>query len=349
MAIAINLAKTTNNQTLPNPNVAAILVKDNKIIATGIHLAPGEDHAEIIAIKKAGSSTSGSTLYVTLEPCSHFGKTPPCVDAIIQAKITTVVCAMSDPNPLVNNQGINKLKAHGIIVITNILENDAQNLNKVFIHNIKTKLPYITVKAGLSLDGKIACHNGTSKWITNNTSRQDSHQERTQYNGILVGVNTVLSDNPSLTPYLVNNAKNKPIRIILDTTLKTPTSAKVIQDTSTPTYLVSKYNSDKYKEFDHIKVLSVPSMDMTDILRVLFNHNIYSIFVEGGSSIYTSLFSQDLVNQLILYYSPQLIGGTNSKSLFDGIGYDNLQNNPKYTLIEHKVINSDIKLILERN
>lgn len=285
-----------------------------------------------------------------MEPCAHFGKTPPCADAIINAGISEVVVANLDPNPLVAGKGIQKLLDAGIKVVNGILNTEAAQLNQVFFHNIKTKLPYITLKAGMSLDAKLCSKTGYSQWITDIESRTDAHKYRTTHEGILVGVNTIITDNPSLTAYLVEGNPRNPLRIILDSQLTTPLSSKVVQDNAAKTMIITT-NQDKdlhTKYTQHGVIIEVVAiMDLYSILVMLYQHNVYSILVEGGEKIYSSFLDAKLVNQLITYISPQLIGSKDAKHLFAGNGFATLADNLKLTFTEIKQLGNDVKLVAQ--
>lgn len=238
MRLALDLAKSTQGQTSPNPVVGAVIVKNHQIIGMGAHLKAGEPHAEVHAIGMAGEKAKGATLYVTLEPCSHFGKTPPCSNLVIATGIKKVFVATTDPNPQVAGTGIERMRQAGIEVEIGLLQEEAREVNKLFFYNIRTGLPYVTLKSAVSLDGKTATITGESKWITGEEARADVHQLCHEHDAILVGVNTVLIDDPSLTARIKNGAKN-PIRVILDTHLRTPLNAKVINDKAAPTWIVT--------------------------------------------------------------------------------------------------------------
>lgn len=351
MQQVINLAQMIDEtQTRPNPRVAAIVVKNEQIVGMGAHLKTGEAHAEIHALDQAQEKSRGATLYVNLEPCAHFGKTPPCADAIINAGIAEVVIANLDPNPLVAGKGIQKLLDAGIKVVENILSDEAAQLNQVFFHNIKTKLPYISLKTGMSLDAKLCTKTGHSQWITSLESRSDAHNYRTCHEGILVGVNTVIADNPSLTSYLVAGTPRNPLRIILDRELKTPLMSKVVQDNAAQTMLITtNQNQDLHAKYAQYGVLIkvVANMELKSILSMLYQHNVYSILVEGGEKIYSSFLDNKLVNQIISYISPQLIGSKDAKHLFAGNGFATLADNLKLKFTEVKQLGNDVKLVAQ--
>lgn len=352
MQQVISLAQMIDEtQTRPNPRVAAIVVKDGQVVGIGAHLKSGEAHAEIHALNQAQEKARGATIYVNLEPCAHFGKTPPCADAIINAGIAEVIVANLDPNPLVAGKGLQKLIDAGINVIVGILSTDAAQINQIFFHNIKTQLPYITVKAGMSLDAKLCSKTGHSQWITDIESRKDAHHYRAKHEGILVGVNTVITDNPSLTTHLIDGNARNPIRIILDSELKTPLASKVVQDKLAKTIIVTcNQESSLHREYLQygVEVIQVTNMlDLKNILTLLYKHNIYSILVEGGEKIYSSFLDAKLVNQLITYISPQLIGSKDAKHLFAGNGFATLADNLKLKFTEIKQLGNDVKLVAQ--
>jgi diaminohydroxyphosphoribosylaminopyrimidine deaminase/5-amino-6-(5-phosphoribosylamino)uracil reductase len=349
MQKVLELTNTIGVQTRPNPKVACILVKNSRIIGTGIHLNKGSEHAEIYALNQAGNNAKDATLYVNLEPCSHYGATPPCADAIIKYGVKTVVIANDDPNPLVSGQGIQKLKDAGIEVITNVLANEAQQINQVFFHNITQNLPYITLKVGMSIDGRIATKDNLSKWITGIESRTNAHHYRAENEGILIGVDSVIKDDPNLTPYLVDGHINSPIRIILDSSLRTPIDAKLITDNSAKTWVItnSQNNLNKFEKFSHVKIIQMPTMDIKSILHELYKNGIYTLMVEGGEKIYSSLIDAKLVNQIVTYISPQIIGSTNAKHFIAGNGFGDLVQNLKCKIISSCQLGNDLKVVYE--
>lgn len=350
MQHVLQLARLAPVQTRPNPQVASIVVKNHKIIGTGIHLQSGEPHAEVFALKQAGSNAQGATLYVNLEPCSHHGKTPPCADAVIAAGITTVVIANQDPNPLVAGLGIKKLQAAGIDVIVGILADEAWEINKVFFHNIQTKTPYVTLKAGMSLDARIATKENKSQWITSLESRQDAHQYRITHEAILVGVGTVMHDNPSLLPHLVANPVRVPIRVVLDTNLVTPLDSQVVCDKQAPTWIVTTNTASTAHQayLDHgCQIITVANMEIKTILHELYQRSIYTLLIEGGEKIYSSFLDAKAVNQIVTYISPQLIGSTQAKHLFAGVGFNDLQTNLHCKFTSYQQLGTDIKLVSE--
>lgn len=350
MKMAIALAKETLGQTTPNPVVGAVVVKNGRILGIGAHLKAGEPHAEVHAIQMAGENAQGATIYVTLEPCSHFGKTPPCADLIIKSGIKRVVVASVDPNPKVAGQGIKKLQDAGIEVEVGLLKEKADELNEVFFHYIQSKTPYVTLKSAISLDGKIATVTGESKWITGEEARLDVHRYRHQHDAILVGINTVLKDDPSLTTRLSGDGKN-PIRVILDTHLRTPLTSKVVTDNLAETWIVVGNNVDANKQAEFtkrsIKVIQLQQekIEIMPLLKTLGELGVTSLFVEGGASINGSFLKEKAVQQIITYIAPKLIGGSDTPTSFGGSGVQSLSDALQVNIQSVEKIGDDIKII----
>ncbi|WP_066064696.1 bifunctional diaminohydroxyphosphoribosylaminopyrimidine deaminase/5-amino-6-(5-phosphoribosylamino)uracil reductase RibD [Neobacillus soli] len=352
MNLALNLAEGTLGQTSPNPVVGAVVVKDNQIIGMGAHLKAGEPHAEVHAIGMAGEKAKDATLYVTLEPCSHFGKTPPCADLIIKAGLGRVFVATTDPNPEVAGTGIDRLRKAGIEVEVGVLQDEARELNKVFFYNIQTGLPYVTLKSAASLDGKTATVTGESMWITGEEARNDVHQIRHQHDGILAGVNTVLKDNPSLTTRIPAGGKN-PIRIIMDTQLRTPLNAKVIIDQQASTWIVTGAEVDQKRviQFNElgIEVIKMESqrISIKDMLIILGKRGITSLFVEGGAEVHGSFLKERAFQQVITYVAPKLIGGKHAPTSFGGQGIEKIADAISLNIKKVDLIGKDIRIIAQ--
>ena len=351
MQQVLQLARMTPRQTLPNPQVAAIVIKDQQILGIGTHLFAGGPHAEIYALNQAGDKAAGATLYVNLEPCAHFGRTPPCIEAVIKAKIAKVYVANLGPNPLVSGKGVAALRAAGIDVETGLCADEAAEINRVFFHNMRKQMPYVTLKAGMSLDGRIATKENRSQWITGVESRIDAHQYRVNHQAILVGVNTVITDNPSLTPHMLTNPEAVPIRIVLYRNLRTPLDAKLINDGAAPTWIITS-NPDAILHQQYIvrsvRVLQVAELTIKTVLTTLYQNGICSLLAEGGEQIYSSFIDSGYVDQLVCYYSPQLIGSTQAKHLFAGNGFADLQSNMKFKISEVKQLGNDVKIVSVR-
>lgn len=352
MTLAINLARAAEGQTSPNPQVGAVLVKDGQIIGMGAHLKAGEHHAEVHAIKMAGEKAEGATLYVTLEPCSHFGKTPPCSNLVIESGIKKVFVASVDPNPLVGGAGIKKMIEAGIDVQVGLLEEEAIALNKVFFHYISTGLPYVTLKSATSLDGKTATVTGESKWITGEEARKDVHQFRHTHDAILVGVNTVIKDNPSLTTRLEAGGKN-PIRVILDSTLRTPLESRIVNDQAAETIIVtgSGTEPERVRQFSDQSIeiikLETAKIGISDMLEKLGERGITSIYVEGGAEVHGSFLKEKAFQRVITYIAPKLLGGKSAPAAFGGEGIARLEETVPLEIMDVKQIGQDIRIIAE--
>jgi diaminohydroxyphosphoribosylaminopyrimidine deaminase/5-amino-6-(5-phosphoribosylamino)uracil reductase len=353
MRFALTLANQAAGQTSPNPSVGAVIVKDNEIAGFGAHLHAGGPHAEVHAVNMAGEKAYQATIYVTLEPCSHYGKTAPCADLLIETGIKRAVIACLDPNEKVAGKGIEKLRKAGIEVDVGILREEAEVLNQVFFHHIRNKTPYVTVKSAVSLDGKTATAAGESKWITGEAARLDVHQYRHQHDAILAGVNTVIADNPSLTTRLPGGGRN-PVRVILDNTLRTPADAKVVTDQKAATWIfigsmVTAQAQLPFAEQQHVKLLQVKTekVDIEEVLQILGEKGITSVFVEGGSEINGSLLERKQMNQIITYIAPKLIGGKGAPTSFSGAGFQNMSEVLDLEIKSIETIGRDIKIVAE--
>ncbi|TKD69244.1 bifunctional diaminohydroxyphosphoribosylaminopyrimidine deaminase/5-amino-6-(5-phosphoribosylamino)uracil reductase RibD [Pseudalkalibacillus hwajinpoensis] len=343
MNFAINLAKYTKGQTNPNPPVGAVLVKNNQIVGYGTHLFAGGSHAERVAIEVAGEQAEGSTLFLTLEPCNHHGKTPPCTDLIIEKGIKKVVIGAIDPNPQVSSKGIKKLKSQGIKVEVGILENECNELLDAFSHYITTKRPYVTIKTAVSLDGKMATAYGESKWISNAESRKDTHTLRHESSAILVGVETVIKDNPSLTSRLEFGGKN-PIRIILDSDLRIPLSSKVLTDNEATTIILTRKENDNFYLGTNVKVVGLENgpYDISEVVNYLGEQQIMSLLVEGGAKVISNFMKSRIYNRVIVYEAPIIIGGE-GLSPFQDFKINSISQSLEYDLKEVKQIKDNIK------
>ncbi len=329
MRLALELAGNAKGRPSPNPLVGAVIVKDNRVVGCGWHRKAGTPHAEIHALRQAGELARGADVYVTLEPCAHYGKTPPCANALVEAGVKRVYAAIKDPNPKVAGGGFRVLKEAGIEVSYGFLEDEARRLNEVFLKWIEYKQPFIALKVAMTLDGKIATASGESKWITNEKSREYGYKLRDIYDGIMVGINTVISDDPLLTAR-VEGGKN-PVRIILDSKLRIPLNAKVLTDRSARTIIATTSNADK----DRIKhltkmgaeILLVDSYDTANhsvnidkLLTMLAQRDICSILVEGGGEVNGNLVEHKLVDKIYFFIAPKLIGGKQARNPVLGKG-----------------------------
>lgn len=370
MRRAIELAQKGLGFTNPNPMVGAVIVKDGKIIGEGYHERCGELHAERNAIASLTESAEGATIYVTLEPCCHYGKTPPCTEAIIENKISRVVIGSRDPNPLVSGKGARILREAGITVEEDFLREECDEINKVFFHYITTKNPYVTVKYAMTADGKIATKTGASKWITGESARNEVQKMRHKNMAIMAGIGTVLADDPLLN-VRVEGLKS-PIRIICDSNLNIPLDSQIVKTADKhKTIIACAYNEAYPSQKNNInqnnyqftqkrelliqkgiQIINVPDengkVDVTKLLEILGNQGIDSIFVEGGGILNDSLFRANLVNRLEVFVAPKVFGGADAKSPVEGLGIEEVSDATEFNLIDIKKIGQDVLLSYER-
>jgi len=326
MRLAINLAKKGEGLTSPNPAVGAVLVKDGRIVGKGYHKRAGLPHAEVNALNVSGGRSRSATLYVTLEPCDHYGRTPPCTDAIIESGVKKVVIAMKDPNPINNGRGIRKLNRCGIATSVGILKSEAEAINAPYIKFIRKGLPYVTVKVAESLDGKIATRTGDSRWITSEDARRYVHELRGGVDAVMVGVNTVIRDDPLLISKTVG--ARQPIRIIADSRLRTPLKARVFSNAHISPLLIATTSRSSRKgayERKGAQVLIVKSqkggrINLKELMKALARRGIVRILVEGGGSLTAGLIEGKLVDKMLFFIAPKIIGGRNAVTSVEGSG-----------------------------
>lgn len=335
MRRALELAELGAGYTSPNPMVGCVVVKDGRIISEGYHQKYGEWHAERNALMNCKDDTTGADLYVTLEPCCHYGKTPPCTEIIIEKKIARVFVGSLDSNPLVAGKGIAMLKEAGIAVETGILEDECRKLNEVFYYYIETKLPYVVMKYAMSLDGKIACATGDSKWVTGETARRHVHELRRRYKGIMVGIGTVLADDPMLN---CRTAKGvDPVRIICDSNLRIPLRSQIVQTAGEiPTIVACEHsafqkqrNQEKISALQDAGVQIIPTegahgVNLKQLMQILGEQKIDSILLEGGGTVNASALEDGIVNKVYAYISGKLIGGVDAPTPISGMGADRM-------------------------
>ncbi|XMB85795.1 bifunctional diaminohydroxyphosphoribosylaminopyrimidine deaminase/5-amino-6-(5-phosphoribosylamino)uracil reductase RibD [Mycoplasmatota bacterium WC44] len=328
MELALELSLKGSGFTNPNPLVGAVIVKDDVVIGKGYHERIGEAHAEINAFKNATESVEGATMYVTLEPCSHYGKTPPCADAIISKKISKVVIGMLDPNPLVSGNGVKKLQDAGIDVIVGVMEKEIRKVNEIFFKYITTNLPFCIMKTAMTLDGKIATTTGDSKWISSIESRKFVHHIRQRVAGIMVGIGTVEADNPMLTTRIDEESVN-PIRIIVDSRLKINLEANVLKVSDDAKTIIATTNkADRNKidilEKSGVKVIVCPTKDnRVDLIYLtgeLGKLGIDSILIEGGATLNYSCLNEGIVDKVLTFIGPKIFGGETAKTPVGGVG-----------------------------
>ena len=350
MKLALDSAQKGCGWVNPNPMVGAVIVKNSRIIGAGYHEQYGALHAERNALAACTEPPQGATLYVTLEPCCHFGKTPPCTDAILASGIKRVVIGSPDPNPLVARKGVETLRQNGIQVTEGILLQECHKLNEVFFHFIQHQTPYVVMKYAMTMDGKIATHLGESKWITGEVAREHVQKGRHRYMGILVGVGTILKDNPSLTCRLPHS--KSPIRIICDTHLKTPLEAQVIQTAKIYPTLLATCCTDQAKTSPYLaagcEVLVVSEeaahIALKELLLLLGQKGIDSLLLEGGNTLNGAFLEKGLVNKVQAYLAPKLFGGTTAKSPIGGLGVKYPDEAVKLSPPEVTLLGEDILL-----
>ncbi len=318
LARCLQLALKGKGYVSPNPMVGCVIVKDNKIISEGYHAKYGEAHAEVNAIKNAVESVEGATLYVNLEPCVHYGKTPPCVDLIIESKIKRVVIGTVDPNPLVNGKGIEKLKKAGIEVKVGVLEEESKKLNEAFIKYITKKIPFVALKIAQTIDAKIADIEGNAKWITSEQSLHFVHRLRSEYDAVLIGSRTAKLDNPNLTVRLVSG--RNPFRVVLDSTLSLPLELNLFSDEFKDKTIVFtsrlsfKNKREKIEKLDSLGIEIIPvkssrkKLDLMDVLTKLAEREIASVLVEGGGKILTEFIKRNLADKIYVFIAPKILG-----------------------------------------
>lgn len=379
MRRALDLARNGLGWTNPNPMVGAVLVKNGHVIGEGWHTKCGNLHAEREAFAHCSEDPSGSTLYVTLEPCCHWGKTPPCTEAIIEHDVARVVMGAPDPNPLVAGKGIAQLREAGIEVTENVLLQECLDINKVFFHYIKTKRPYVVVKYAMTLDGKIATKTGASKWITGEKARAHVHVQRHRFAAIMVGIGTVLSDNPSLTcrleesqnnivswkcdsslmddPFPGLGCGNNPVRVVLDSTLRIPLEANVVATAKdVPTIIATVSNSEqRIEELQNcgcnviVAATKNGRVDMVDLLAKLGEQGIDSVYVEGGSAIHAALIEAKLVDEVHAYIAPKIFGGAEAPGPIGGTGVALPKEALQFAQVTPKRLGDDYLLECEVN
>lgn len=354
MRIALGLAQKGCGFTAPNPMVGAVIVKDGRLIGQGYHRAYGGLHAEREALADCSEPPAGATMYVTLEPCCHHGKQPPCTDAILEAGITRVVVGAGDPNPLVSGKGIALLRSHGVAVTEHVLEGECTRINEVFFHFIRTGQPFVAMKYAMTMDGKIAAFTGDSRWITGEAARSHVHRLRSRYTAIMAGVGTVLADDPLLTCRLDRTdsespGSRNPVRIICDSRLRTPLTSRIVETAKEVPTILATCCEDESRHLPYLdrgcRVLVVPSaresapqpdlsnplpqpglpnllprLDLPNLLSQLGKNNIDSILLEGGSTLNWSFLEQRLIRKVYAYIAPKLLGGQTAATPIGGTG-----------------------------
>ena len=352
MPRALQLAEQGLYTTMPNPRVGCVIVKDGAVVGEGAHLKAGEPHAEILALHQAGEHASGATAYITLEPCSHTGRTPPCSQAIIDAGIIKVIAAMQDPNPLVAGSGLAHLQAHGIETVSGLMQAQAEALNPGFISRMSRGFPYVRSKIAASLDGKTALNNGVSQWITSEPARLDVQHWRARSCAILTGIGTILADNPSMT---VRDLKmdRQPLKVIVDSQLKIPIDAKILQG-GNAIIAFAQQNSQKEAQLlaAGAALICIPNNEGKVCLKTLLSHlahmQINDVLVEAGEGLNGALLAQHLIDELLVYYAPKLMGG-GANSMFAMPILTSMSQAIDLTIIDLRQVGVDIRLRAKPN
>lgn len=347
MQQAIQLAKSADGQTGVNPLVGAVLVKDGRVVGLGAHLKAGEPHAEVHAIKMAGAAAYGATLYVTLEPCSHHGKTPPCADLIVESGVKRVFIAMKDPNPLVAGKGIMRLKSAGVEVEVGLLEEEARALNPAFLRALETKRPYVILKTATSLDGKVSLDFGESQWVTSSEARRDVHELRAKTDAILTGIGTVLADDPALTVRLAHETR-QPKRVVLDRDLRLPLASTVARTAEDIPVLLFTSSDDREKR-EQARAMGIELFDYTslgNVLETLYANGVGRLLIEAGPTLVTSLLDGGYVDEWVAYQSPRVFGGKNGvyRSQQEG----SLDAISRFEIQQVETIGPDLKIVLRK-
>ncbi len=356
MRRALELARKGEGHTSPNPMVGCVVVKDGRIISEGYHEKYGEFHAERNALTRCTEDTAGADLYVTLEPCCHQGKTPPCTDIIIEKKIARVFVGSMDSNPLVAGKGVQILRDHGIYVETGILDAECRKLNEVFYHYIATKTPFVVMKYAMTLDGKIACATGDSKWVTGEIARTQVHRMRGRYSGIMVGIGTVLADDPMLNCRVEGGVD--PVRIICDSNLHIPTESQIVKTASDIETIVacsqealeSERKQEKIRRLKEagIQIIGTEGahgVNLVELMKKLGGQNIDSILLEGGGTLNASALEDGIVNKVYAYIAGKLIGGMDARSPVEGMGIDRMADAITLQNVEIEKLGDDFCIV----
>ena len=349
MQRALRLAERGLYTTDPNPRVGCVIVKDNEIIGEGWHQRAGEAHAEILALQQAGDQASGSTVYVTLEPCSHHGKTPPCADALVSAGVSAVIAAMQDPNPDVAGSGFEHLRTHGIHVASGLLEQAARSINPGFIKRMESGRPYVRIKMAMSLDGRTAMASGESQWISGEAARADVQRLRARSSVILTGVDTVLHDDPSLNVRLsakqlgIEGDVRQPHRVVLDSHLRFPSSANMLNLAGTTTVLTTNAARGDLS-CDVVRLDAVNGrLDLNSVMHWLSELQANEVHVEAGATLCGALLHSKLVDEIVVYIAPHIMG-SDARGLFNIPGLDNMADRIRLDIKDVRQLGGDLRI-----
>ncbi len=347
MRRALTLARKGVGRTSPNPAVGCVIVRDNTVVGEGWHRKAGTPHAEVYALRQAGALACGADVYVTLEPCSHFGKTPPCADALVEARVGRVFVGMIDPNPKVAGSGVAKLRTAGIEVIQGLLESDCRSINRPFIKQVTTGIPYVTLKSAMTLDGRTGTASGDSRWVTGERARRMVHRLRGIHDAIMVGVGTVIADNPLLTCRV--RGGHDPLRVIVDSSLRIPATSEVLNVASKASTLIATISADSAK-IAALQALGAVILhcnardgrvDLHDLVQRLGRRGVQSILLEGGAELAGAMLLEQLIDRCIFFYAPKLVGG-DGVGLFCGMGVERMADAIRLSEVSVGKIGEDI-------
>jgi diaminohydroxyphosphoribosylaminopyrimidine deaminase/5-amino-6-(5-phosphoribosylamino)uracil reductase len=351
MRLALRLARRGIGTTHPNPRVGAVLLRAGEVVATGYHRRAGEAHAEVRALDAAGPEARGATLVVSLEPCAHYGRTPPCADAIVSAGVRRVVIGMRDPNPLVDGRGIERLRDHGVEVVLGVLEEACRALNRPYLAHLATGLPWVTMKAMLSLDGRMASDSGESRGLGSEAEQRLCHRLRAESDAVVVGIGTVLADDPLLTVRLARG--RSPARAVLDSSLRTPLGSRLLETAHTSTLTIATVSRDEGRadalrkrgarvwRFDPAPDGRVP---LRPFLARLAEEGRYELLVEGGASVHTAFLREDLVDRIAIGLAPRILGGARSPLLTGDLGRSRLADGIEIEGLRSRRVGTDVWL-----
>jgi diaminohydroxyphosphoribosylaminopyrimidine deaminase / 5-amino-6-(5-phosphoribosylamino)uracil reductase len=350
MSLALRLARRRLGRTSPNPVVGAVLAKDGRVVGEGYHRAAGEPHAEVEAIRSAGSEARGAELFVTLEPCNHHGRTPPCTSAILEAGIKKVWYGIDDPNPVVRGGGAQTLLAAGVEVVGHVMEARCRRINEVYLTNVTHQRPFVYLKLAMSLDGRIATRTGHSRWITSDESRRKVHRIRDRVSAIMVGVGTVLADNPSLTTRLPEGGGHDALRIVADSDLKTPPDAAIFNSTSAAGVIIaarSDPNAERRLRLEQrgARVIRTAGNDrgnLNDLFARLYRSGVTSVLIEGGAGLAWGALEAQAVDRCLFFYAPLIIGGKEAPAGVGGSGVALLDQAPRLADMQVTRVGPDI-------
>ncbi len=355
MRLALQLAKKGMGKTSPNPMVGAVVVRGETVVGRGYHHRAGEPHAEILALRQAGEKARGATLYLNLEPCDHFGRTPPCTRAILRARIKRVVAGMKDPNPLVSGKGIRRLRRAGVKVDTGVLEDECRELNGPFRKYITTRTPFVILKAAVSLDGKVATRSGDSRWISGEDSRAYVHRLRSIVDAVMVGIGTILRDDPLLNVRLPEG-KNlfHPLRVIVDSRLRIPFHSRVVQTAGqyrtlvATTRLASPSRAKRLRQtgLDLIVVRKDPhgGVNLKALMKELGRRGILSVLLEGGPTLNAGALQERIVDRVLMFMAPKIIGGEKAPGMVGGKGILRVRDARSVTILKTRRFGSDFMI-----